>query len=416
MAIKYVQAQTFILAGAGVSETDTSMNLESFAGIDGVSLTMTDFGSKGFGTCQPAEGASEEQISFTGITVNMDGSSTLTGIKSVLNVDPYTETTGFSQAHQGATSFIISNTAGFYATFANKLNDETITGTWLVADPTVPTQIANKEYVDDIAIAGAPNATTVLQGLVQLATQAQYDAKTATGSTTAALVTPPNLNRATKFNDYVADTGSSTAYAIAPSPAITAYAAGQVFVFKAANANTTASPTLNVNSLGAKTIINTTGTSLYLSQIPAGGVIICAYDGTNMQIQSNSASIAASNTTASRAYNASGGTQTIAHLLGVVPSKVTIQAFQAPGATGVGISSGEYSNGLQNCVWQSTLTGGTGNGVLASNIVFIDNNVAGSSQQAAITAIDATNITLTWTPAGTPSSGGNIVMMIGSQA
>src|SRR5882724_7424649 len=40
---------------------------------------------------------------------------------------------------------------------------------------------------------------------------------------------------------YAADTGAANAYAIAPSPAIGAYAAGQAFTFKAANSNTTGS-------------------------------------------------------------------------------------------------------------------------------------------------------------------------------
>jgi hypothetical protein len=37
---------------------------------------------------------------------------------------------------------------------------------------------------------------------------------------------------------YYADTGAADAYVITPAPAITAYAAGQRFSFKATNANT----------------------------------------------------------------------------------------------------------------------------------------------------------------------------------
>lgn len=53
---------------------------------------------------------------------------------------------------------------------------------------------------------------------------------------------------------YAADTGSATAYAIAPVPGINAYKIGQIFAFKATNANSGTTPTLNVNSLGAGTI------------------------------------------------------------------------------------------------------------------------------------------------------------------
>lgn len=177
--LKFVQAQTFTLAGSGVSQGDTTLTLVSFNGINGVALTMSNFGTIGYGTCEPSSGRNEEQISFTGITPNMDGTVTLTGIKSVLNISPYTETSSFSQGHPGATTFIISNTAGFYNTFANKENDEDITGvTWLVDDPTVSRQIANKEYVDGIAIAGSPPASEVLPGISMEATQAEVNAGT----------------------------------------------------------------------------------------------------------------------------------------------------------------------------------------------------------------------------------------------
>ena len=49
------------------------------------------------------------------------------------------------------------------------------------------------------------------------------------------------------------DSGSANTYAIALTPAVTAYVAGQVFHFKAGNTNTGAS-TLNVNALGTKNI------------------------------------------------------------------------------------------------------------------------------------------------------------------
>lgn len=61
---------------------------------------------------------------------------------------------------------------------------------------------------------------------------------------------------------YAADTGSATAYAIAPVPGVNAYKIGQIFAFKAANANSGTTPTLNVNGLGAGTI-----------SLPSGAVV-----------------------------------------------------------------------------------------------------------------------------------------------
>lgn len=82
---------------------------------------------------------------------------------------------------------------------------------------------------------------------------------------------------------YAAATGTdSIAITLAIAPA--AYAAGQRFVFKAANTNT-GSATLNVNSLGAKTIKKISGTSiitLNAGDIVSGGIYTVFYDGTDM--------------------------------------------------------------------------------------------------------------------------------------
>ena len=86
------------------------------------------------------------------------------------------------------------------------------------------------------------------------------------------------------YADYAADTGSADVYVIAPSPAIGAYAAGQRFRFKAGNTNTGAA-TLNVNSLGARTIKKERTTDLAAGDIVADDIITVHYDGTNFQIQ-----------------------------------------------------------------------------------------------------------------------------------
>jgi hypothetical protein len=86
---------------------------------------------------------------------------------------------------------------------------------------------------------------------------------------------------------YVAsDTGAADAYAIAPSPAVTAYAAGQHFSFKAANASTGAS-TLNVSGLGTKAI-QVNGNALTGAEIGANDIIEVRYDGTQFQMVSPS--------------------------------------------------------------------------------------------------------------------------------
>jgi len=85
--------------------------------------------------------------------------------------------------------------------------------------------------------------------------------------------------------------GTDTITAIAPV-SMNAYAAGQVFRFIAAGANTTTSVTLNINSIGAKAITKNGTTALAVGDIPANSIVIVTYDGTQFQI-SNVASAAA---------------------------------------------------------------------------------------------------------------------------
>lgn len=153
-------------------------------------------------------------------------------------------------------------------------------GQILNADATgIPAWVANP---------AASDATTAIKGVVELGTQAENDAGTGTPTTTASLIPTIGTIRARLLNTGVVDTGTSTAYAIAPTPAITAYAAYQEFTFKAVNANTTTTPTLNVNSVGAVTIKNPDGTALAVGQISANSIQKVVYDGTNFQLVSYS--------------------------------------------------------------------------------------------------------------------------------
>ena len=83
---------------------------------------------------------------------------------------------------------------------------------------------------------------------------------------------------------YAAETGAANAYVITPTPVISAYVAGQIYEFIATNANTGAS-TLNVNSLGAKSILNQAGGALIANQILAGSVVSVVYNGTAFIMQ-----------------------------------------------------------------------------------------------------------------------------------
>ena len=80
--------------------------------------------------------------------------------------------------------------------------------------------------------------------------------------------------------NYAADAQVSDTYAITLSPVPAAYITGMQVTFKANTANTGAA-TLNVNGLGAKTIVKAVSTALATNDILANMFCLCVYDGTN---------------------------------------------------------------------------------------------------------------------------------------
>lgn len=87
---------------------------------------------------------------------------------------------------------------------------------------------------------------------------------------------------------FCSDVGASDAYVCSLSPAITTYVTGVHYRFLANTANI-GSATINLNSLGVKTIKKAVGgvtTDLADNDIRAGQWVDVVYDGTNMQMQS----------------------------------------------------------------------------------------------------------------------------------
>ena len=79
---------------------------------------------------------------------------------------------------------------------------------------------------------------------------------------------------------------SGTDTIIATGPVgMTAYAAGQIFRFIAAGANTGAT-TVNINTIGAKAVVKLNGSPLVAGDIPSGAMVSVSYDGTSFQLQS----------------------------------------------------------------------------------------------------------------------------------
>ncbi len=229
---KYVQIRKATLY-TSIGPNDVTIKLLKFFTLDGDQLTMADFGgSIGFGTLEPGT-LQEEIISFTGISYDTSGTvASLTGVtRKLFGIAPYTAGAD-PHGHNAGRIFIITNNPQFYDRFANKYNDEDIIGVWTFfaagngANPLIDdasyNQSADEEYIhkgfadrtyllldgsstmlgdldmggfniinmadavnpqdavtlnqlQSAIIGGALPATTLLAGLVLIATQADWD-------------------------------------------------------------------------------------------------------------------------------------------------------------------------------------------------------------------------------------------------
>lgn len=83
-----------------------------------------------------------------------------------------------------------------------------------------------------------------------------------------------------KYLGSVAGTNTITA---SMTPALTAYSTGMTVIFTPAN-NTTGAATININSLGAKSIVRGDGTALESGDLQASTAHVLVYDGTNFVV------------------------------------------------------------------------------------------------------------------------------------
>lgn len=134
------------------------------------------------------------------------------------------------------------------------------------------------------------------------------------------------------FGSFLTVAGTDTITATV-SPSLTAYAAGQMFAFVAANTNTGA-VTINISSLGAKAITKNGTTALVASDLTANYLFVVVYDGTQFQIVGVSATTFA-NLTVSGVLTLSGaGTQLLSTGTGAwqPPAGTTGQRPASPSA------------------------------------------------------------------------------------
>lgn len=176
MALKFVQAPTAAIA-LPMGDSDTSFYGLDIKDINGNYLSMTDFGTIGYMTINPTSPYAEI-VSFTGCVYQGDGTTLFTGVtRGLLAIDPYT-TGGTAYAHSPNDSLVFSINPQMLDAFVQKGQDATITGTFTFLYTKMPRAsatvtygvgsdlwFATKEYVDGVATAGAPNASTSTKGI-----------------------------------------------------------------------------------------------------------------------------------------------------------------------------------------------------------------------------------------------------------
>ncbi len=207
-----VQASQFTLAGSGITSSQTTVTLTSFKLPDPTKtpITMSMFGDIGYAVIEP-QTSRIENITFTGVSQNANGTAVLTGVKRGISFySPYQASSTLALSHSGGAYLILTNSAAFYGQqflFANNTGTSTATVVLASTSPwrydydlsqaqwnALPTTtIPDMAWVNRLLTTGCANSSETVDGCVQLSTTAQAGAGTSNGSTGARLVIPGSM-------------------------------------------------------------------------------------------------------------------------------------------------------------------------------------------------------------------------------
>lgn len=432
MTIKFTSIPPKTLSQAILS-SGLTFKLSNIKGWDGVNLTSAEFGTQAFGAFISADRTLVEFFSFDPSTITSTSISfvnrglAFTGADTVVSGNKRDWTSGSTTVQLGA------DVPQLLTLLMALDGAQTVTGVKTFASGATPkvtdapltsTEVVNKAYADGLAIAGAPDSSTTVKGISKMSvapasatspiavgdndprvpTQGENDAQVGNNIDVAVgtgnkFVTQTGLQH--NAEKYAADAGANDTYVITLSPVPTSYTNGMVVHFKANTANTGAA-TLNVNSLGAKTIKKYVSTTLADGDIAAGMLCTVIYDGTDFILQNPIATLPQATTVftngvITRAFNGGAGAVTTAHGLGKAPKKIRITAEHGNGAvqsrsvgtyngtTNSNVYRGENSNGQYYFLADST-----------NVITMYNTSFTSTTPVAAAATFDATNITLTW--------------------
>lgn len=323
----------------------------------------------------------------------------------------------------GASDTITSSRANINGNFSN-LNTDKIetsvidTDTALTAnsDAKIPSQKAVKAYVD---AGGQVNASTTAKGIVEIATQAEVDAGTATGGTGAPLAVSPDTLTSAIGSKRSVTAGETINGATTPVPV---YQDKSDFEFYACDANDntkykfsgfSVSNGTNGNSMtvqftgivsgfsgltrGEKYYVSDTAGTISTTAGTQEILVGVAISTTELMIQKGTRFAAGSASFST--------TTTSAVTLGFRPSVVRIHAFQGTGGTG----GQPFSNGSWSAVsgQRHVRLSRDGSGNMTSNTSTTEawNNTSGTSSNAGtVTSITDTGFTLSNTATNSPAT------------
>jgi len=194
-AIKTAGLGVYRLAGSGISSSASSMTLTSLTiSQNDYAIQDSDLSDTFYITLEPGDTDRQEFISCSTVGTNTGGNVSISGCtRGISPISPYTASSTLRFSHSGGSKVIFSNSPSLYDQALFKGNDETITGTYTFSstgipifdtDPTITDDkhFATKKYADDLAIAGSPDATLTVKGLVEIATQIGMASTSVAGS------------------------------------------------------------------------------------------------------------------------------------------------------------------------------------------------------------------------------------------
>lgn len=368
---------------SNIGTSDTSMTLNAGTYKNGTSLSGYNCFTVDAGT------ASAEYICGTA-----SGTAISSLLRGIDPQNPAATSTALTFAHRrGAdvriTDFpilqIVKRLVNGQDGFPNALQyDSTITITTIASNLS---NLANVQYVNGVALQGAPVATTTTPGVVQIGTATQISAGVGmTGQ--YSLVPAGSLFNATPQSATTVPVTNASGKLAQGFLDLT-----QNWIFSGALTNISATTTLVATST-KPLILDGIAYSFPFNQGAASTTLTNNGSGTLVwdTVANNfnyKTGVAATSTTSS---------MVIAHGLGKVPKFIKVTAIGTGSSCGQNISVGTYIGGSYATAYQE-ITGacGTVDGTTDTSKIIHLQNSASSNVTATVSSVDATNITLSWT-------------------